>query len=195
MSEENRGAAMAASLVRTARTFGVDRASIVLVSRANALAMRPRVEAFDDDHHPWFLHPGRTVLILLRDAGVVDATVLAAAAVTDTEPSGLGLAPAEVHRALGGAVAELASAVPRPGSEGLVEVVLTSGPEVALVALAERLDHLRHAHLVGGELARLEQALDEARSVWLPLAERTHPVLARRYRHWVKTTTRRVERR
>ena len=82
---EDRGSAMAASVLRTARTFGMPREDLPLLSRAHALAMEPRVAALADDHHPLYLHPGRTVLVLLRDAEVRDVVLLATAAVTESE--------------------------------------------------------------------------------------------------------------
>jgi (p)ppGpp synthase/HD superfamily hydrolase len=188
----DRGSAMAASLARAAQTHGVDGPGVALLSRANALAMAPRVERLDDDHHPLYLHPGRTALILLRDAGVTDAKVLAAACVTESEDEIFAVDEGDIRAALGDQVARLVAALPRPRSSTWVEDLVIASEHIRLVVLAERLDHLRHAHLraAGGEWERTVHV--EGGSVYLPLAERTNPTLARRYRHWHRTFARRL---
>jgi hypothetical protein len=80
---------MAASIVRVIREHGLAPEGIDLVSRAHALAMQSRIELLDDDHHPSYLHPGRSVLVLLRDVGQLPAEILATAAVHDTEDKDL----------------------------------------------------------------------------------------------------------
>ncbi|MEJ2206644.1 MAG: hypothetical protein P8170_21345 [Gemmatimonadota bacterium] len=185
---------MAASVVRTARSTGLGDDGIELLSRAHVLAMAPRTRQLGDDHHPQFLHPGRTVLILLRDVGVADAEVLSAAAVTESEDERLRVKLERVGRVLGNGVRSLVDRVPRPDSESLSESLVTAPTNVRLVALAERLDHLRHAHLRVGDEVWQRSAHAQAESVYLPVAERTHPLLARRYRHWCRTFRRRWER-
>lgn len=180
---EDRGSAMAASVVRTARSFGVRVQDLPLLSRAHAIAMEPRVAQLHQ-RDPAFLHPGHTVLILLRDARVTDASVLAAAAVTETEDDFLRIGMDVVREALGDEVADLVARVPAPGSERLAEDLVTADERLRLVALAERLDHLRHAHLREADEAWRRAAHAEAQAVYLPVAERTHPRLAQRYRHW-----------
>jgi (p)ppGpp synthase/HD superfamily hydrolase len=183
---------MAASLARTARTFGVDGPGVALLSQAYALAMAPRVEHLDDDHHPVYLHPGRTALILLRDAGVTGAEVLAAACVTESEDEIFTLGEGDIRAELGDGVAGLVASLPSSGSPLWVEDLVSATEDVRLVVLAERLDHLRHAHLraAGDEWERAVHA--EGGAVYLPVAERTNPTLARRYRHWHRTFSRRL---
>jgi hypothetical protein len=195
VSEEDRGTAMASSVARTARSFGVEAAGVALLSRAHALAMGPRVRALgDDDHHPLYLHPGRTVLILLRDVGVTDPVVLAAAALTESEDVAFRIGLAAVREAAGDAVAELVRAVPLPGGETLAEALVTAEEPVRLVALAERLDHARHGHLREADAAWRRALHDEVGAVYLPVAERTDPRLAQRYRHWWRVFATRLER-
>ena len=189
---EDRGSAMAASVSRTARTFGVSREHLPLLSRAHALAMEPRVAALADDHHPLYLHPGRTVLVLLRDAEVRDAVALVAAAVTESEDVRFRIGIDTVRDALGEDVAALRSRIPLPGSERLAEELVTGDERLRLVALAERLDHLRHAHLREADEDWRRGALAEAQAIYLPVAERTHPRLAQRYRHWCTAFARRL---
>jgi (p)ppGpp synthase/HD superfamily hydrolase len=185
---------MAASVRRTARSFGVDAEGVALVGRAHALAMEPRVAALDDDHHPLYLHPGRTVLILLRDASCLDAATLAAAALTETEDEAFRIDPEVVAAVVDADVAHLARAVPLPASESLAEDLITAPEAVRLVALAERLDHLRHGHLREADHVWRATVHAQAEAVYLPMAERTHPRLAQRYRHWCRTFARRLER-
>ncbi len=192
MAGVDRGSAMAGSVVRAARSFGVGPAGVSLLSRAHVLAMGPRVRAIDDDHHPLFLHPGRSVLILLRDAGVTEPGVLAAAAVTESEDPDFRIGPGDVRALLGDHVADLAGAVPLAGSESLAEALVSAPERVRLVALAERLDHLRHAHLREADEAWRRSIHAEADRVYLPVAERTHARLAQRYGHWCRTFARRL---
>jgi len=188
---EDRGAAMAASLVRTARSHGIDADGVDLMSRAHALAMVPRVAALEDDHHPLYLHPGRTMLVLLRDAGVTDATVLAASALVESEDEAFRVDEEAMSSSVDAAVLRIVRAVPASGSEGLAESLVTADKAVRLVAVAERLDHLRHAHL-RDETDQWPRIHAEALAVYLPIAERTDARLAGRYRHWSRTFERRL---
>lgn len=186
---------MAASVARTARSFGVPPDGVARLARAHAQAMAPRIRALGhDDHHPLYLHPGRTVLVLLRDAGVTDADVLAAAALTESEDRAFRIGSEQVREVAGEAVAKLVSGIPLPGSETLAETLVMAGEPVRLVALAERLDHARHAHLRAADAAWRKSLHEEVGAVYLPVAERTHPRLAQRYRHWWRVFGRRLER-
>ena len=147
MGGENRGTAMAASLVRAGRTAGMALEDVATLSRAHTLAMAPRVAALDDDHHPLYLHPGRSALILMRDVGTTDPTVLAGALLTESEDEAFRIPVARVGQEVGDEVARLVSGVPNPADEDLAEALVVAEEPVRLVALAERLDHLRHAHL------------------------------------------------
>ena len=80
-------------------------------------------------------------------------------------------------------VAERVARVPLPDAEDLAERLLLAEPDVQLIALAERLDHLRHAHLWHDVEARRAAHASAAR-VYARIAERVHPTLARRYRWW-----------
>ena len=194
MEGEDRGAAMAASLVRTARSLGVPADGIPPLSSAYALAMEPRAGVLGDDRHPAFLHPGRSVLILLRDVACVDPVTLAAAAVVESEDAALRIPPSIVLRVLGADVAALAEAVPMPGGDELAYDLVVAEERVRLVALAERLDHLRHGHLRDADHAWRAAVHREAMAVYLPMAQRTHPRLAQRYEHWGRAFARRLAR-
>lgn len=190
---------MAASIVRTCRSHGVDDHAMDVLSRAHALAMAPRVHALSDEDHPLYLHPGRTVLVLLRDAAVTDPALLAAAALVESEDEELRPDLGDLGDALPNEVVDLAGAVPTSGSEDLAEALVTADEAVRLMALAERLDHLRHAHLRGseqwpgwaGEPEWRARVHAEAVEVYAPIADRTHDVLAGRYRYWCRMFQRR----
>jgi (p)ppGpp synthase/HD superfamily hydrolase len=177
---------MADRVDRTARAVGVDRSGRDLIGTALAAARAPRLAVIDDDHDPDYLHPGRTAVVLMDDVGLADPVALAAACVLDTRRDDLELPDLEVTEHVSAAVTEFRSAVPRPGSVTLLEDLLASEPEVVLVALAERLDQVRHAHL-WGDLSEGRAVHQEASEVYLKIAERTHARLAARYASWCRS--------
>lgn len=185
---------MAASLVRAARFTGVGPDGIHALSQAYALAMEPRVAALEDDHHPLFLHPGRSVLVLLRDVFCKDGPLLAAAALVESEDAQLRVSTSDVRAGLGAEIADLVGAVPLPGTDSLAEALVTADRRVRLLALAERLDHLRHAHLREADERWRADAHAEACAIYWPVAERTHPRLAQRYAHWCRAFAKRLAR-
>ena len=176
---------MAARIDRTARAAGIDAEGRRLVGAAFRVAMVPRLAVIDDDHHPDYLHAGRTAIVLLDDVALFEPVALAAACLLDTRRPELEASDEEVAAAVGGEVLAFRSMVPRAGSERLLEDLLAQERAVVLVALAERLDHLRHAHLWGAA-GEAREAHEEASRVYVPMAERAHAVLARRYRHWCR---------
>jgi len=183
---------MAASLARALRAHGVEGDGARLVGEAHACAMAARMDALEDDHHPSYLHPARVALVLLRDVGVTDGDVLAASCLAESEDESFRLDGAGIREAFGERVARLA-AVPRASSDALAEALVTASSEARLVALAERLDHVRHAHLRRDRDDHWRaDALESVRSVYLPVAERTHPRLAQRFRHWSQAFARRL---
>ncbi len=194
MGEENRGTMMAATLVRTARSLGMTPEGIQRLSRAHALAMQPRFAALEDERHPLFLHPGRTVLVLIRDVSCLDADLLCAAVLTESEDAELRIAAAAIREGFGSDVAELVAAVPMAGSPSLAEALVTADEPVRLLALAERLDHVRHAHLREADERWRVATHAEACTIYGPVAEQTHPQLARRYAHWCRAFARRLDR-
>jgi len=182
---------MVASVQRAVRSLGMEGDDLLLLERAHRLAMEPRIASLDDDHHAAYLHPGRTVLILVRDVGVSDADVLAAAALCETMDSFLRVDLDRIRETLGSVVADLLEAVPDAASDRLVEELVTAPEPVQWIALAERLDHFRHLHMREGT-ERWPDLHEEGTTVWLPVAERVHARLATRYRHWQKVFARRL---
>jgi len=144
--------------------------------------------------HPLLLHPARTVLILLDDAGESDAVVLAAGALLDSQETrwrGAALAAA-LGPAAQPALA-LCDAVPTPdtvGAELLLEELIVAPHAVRLLACAERLDHARHSHLV--ERSALAAWVHQVREVYSPVAWRTEPQLARRFDRWAGAAARKT---
>jgi hypothetical protein len=113
--------------------------------------------------------------------------VLAAVMLTETERPAFTLGRAQILEALGveaGArVAAITGDVPPPDAEDLAERLLLAPDEVQRVALAERLDHLRHAHL-WPDVDERRRAHRQADEVYAGIAARVHPTLARRYARW-----------
>lgn len=171
---------------RTLAVAGVNPAGIDLIGTAIETAMAPRLAILEDDHHPDYLHPGRTVVILLDDVGFTDPVALAAACLLDTRRADLEVPDRQVTEQVTSDVTAFRKTVPRSGSVTLLEDLLASEPEVVMVALAERLDQVRHAHL-WGDLTEAPAVHQEASEVYLKMAERTHARLAARYTAWCRS--------
>lgn len=155
------------------RQAGLAEAAGGQILETNAAALLHRLNVLGDEEHFDLLHPSRTLLILLDDCGVVDAEVLRAAASIESEHVTLRIAPAN----------DLASDVPAPDTtETLLEDLVVADAEVRLIALAERLDHARHLHL--REPAEWPAFHESMRTVYAPVATRTHPRLDYRYDWW-----------
>ena len=180
--EGDRGFQMGRRLRRTALEAGMGDADALRLETLHEVALKPRRRALDPEA-PDFLHPGRTALILLLDAGAHDPVLLSAALLVDTEAPELEPAAADVEELAPAGTLELRDDLPRPDDPDLAERLVTGSHRLALLALAERLDHLRHAHL-WEEGPRRRGAHEQARTVYMPVSERTDPTLARRYRWW-----------
>lgn len=186
-----RADAMIRRVAAAARGNGIDDEGVDTLWLAFRVALDAREARIPDPRHPDLLHPGRTTLILLDDAGVTEPDVLAAGMVTDTFRRELSPSAAAIEEALGGRVRRLTAAIPDPAALGddLFEALVTADRCVRLVALTERLDHARHLHLrARGTWVGFHQL---SRLGYLPVAERTHPMLARRYRWWCDMFARR----
>lgn len=173
---------MARRLVRELGSCGVVGDDRERVLDAYVLAVRSRLERLEGDD-PALLHPARTVIVLLTDVGSLSADALSAAALLESEESDHRVPIERIEEETAEGVADLVRAVPESGDPRLVERLVVAEEEAQLAALAERLDHLRHAHL-WDDPARLRRAHREAREAYLPVASRVHSDLARRYRWW-----------
>jgi hypothetical protein len=178
-----RGAAMAGRVAAEC-AFHVGKTGATYVRAAVEAALRPRDALVDDDHDPRYLHPARTVLILLSDGGCRTPEVLAAAAFVESVDEELRAAAALADA--DAAVRALAKAVPLPaaGSDDLLERLVSADHDSALTALAERLDHARHLHL-RPELPWREFH-GEIETVYAPAAARFNQNIARRFDRWAE---------
>lgn len=183
---------MARSLATAARRHGSSDADVGALGRAFALAMGPRMERIEDDHHPAYLHPGRSPLLLLRDVGDVDVSILVVAAIHESIDGEVRVRPGDIEETLGPAALRAVESIPRPGDERLAERLITLGPGVSLAALAERLDHLRHLHLREDLVDLWAETHREVLRAWLPFAQRVDRQLAVRYAHWARTFVKRI---
>jgi (p)ppGpp synthase/HD superfamily hydrolase len=144
--------------------------------------MQVRNERATDDHDPVYLHPGRSALILLQDLGDADPMTLAATLIFDSATPDWTPSDEEVDDPR---LSEIRRSLPMSGAEDLAEQLVVGDDRTRRIALAERLDHLRHAHLWSDWEAR-RVAHEEAVAVYAPVADRTHPDLARRYAWWCR---------
>ena len=177
---------------RTLADLGLAPGDVALVTGALRLAMEPRAARLVDPHHPDFLHPGRTVLVLAVDAAVRDPLALAAGGLVESERPDVRVSADRIADELGRALADWIGEVPLPG-EGLTEALITAPREVCLVALAERLDHCRHAKFWSDPAAQ-RRIHAEAVEIYGPVAERLDEGLGRRFRHWSEAFGRRLSR-
>jgi hypothetical protein len=184
--------AMARSVVSATRAAGYPPNDVSRLGRAIETAMAPRIERLSDDHHPAFLHPGRSVLVLVRDVGAVPSETLVVAALLETEDAELRVSMDEVAR-VGPRTLDDLSAMPLPGDERLMERLVGLPRGLALAVLAERLDHLRHLHLREDLWPHWVERHREVVEAWLPFAERAEPGLATRFGHWERTFRRRLQ--
>lgn len=187
-----RAAQMERSLGAALRGRGVPTTESGDVLTAYALAMEPRINQLDDDHHPAWLHPGRSVLVLLHDVESVDPTGLVIAALHESMDPPLRVPADRLEDRIGSAAARAIDQIPLPGDERLAERLLLLSRGLALATLAERLDHLRHLHMREETVDHWAALHEEASRVWLPVAARLDRVLWRRYAHWTRTFARRL---
>lgn len=191
MTEVRRADAMAARLAATARRAGLDAHGVERVVRLFERVMHHRSAAIPDEHDPDHLHPARTALILLDDAGVsADSPLLAGIALDSRRPE---LTPDAAALARWGAsdAAALLAELPAPGAdeEERREALVVASDDARLVALAERLDHARHLHLhPRAEWSEFHRA---ASRIELPVAARANALLERRWRRWADAFARR----
>lgn len=183
---------MGRALVSTARGLGYPEADVAALREAFDTAMVPRVRHLDDDHHPAYLHPGRSALILLRDVGVVEASALVVAAMHESVDAELRVGPEVLEAPPSAAVVGALASIPLPGDERLAERMLSLERGLALSVLAEWLDQLRHLHVRPDLAERWPGAHEEVVRVWLPFARRVDTRLATRYAHWARTFARRL---
>jgi hypothetical protein len=160
------------------------------VSSAVGAALAARDAAIEYDHDSRILHPGRTVLILLSDTDCRTPAALAAAAFVESIDAEFALPPAALADVAGADAARLLGRMPVALPERLLEELVSADDDVALIRLAERLDHARHLHL--------RDDLDwpalhlEVCDVWIPAAHRFAPRLARRFERWEASFRRRL---
>ena len=174
--EAHRAEAMGRRLARTADRLGIDTDGRALILDAFRLAMGPRLDRIEEDHHPDYLHPARTALILMDDTREADPVTLAAALFVETRDPTLA-APADAMHRVSPADVPIPARTPR-----LLEALLARPAPAIRIAAAERLDHARHLHL------RPESEWGEAhaatREAYVPVTRRVDGTLAARLAWW-----------
>lgn len=182
---------MARRLEAAATEAGVPAEATPTLRTALLATLEKRAGRFPDEQHPDFLHPARTALVLLHDTQLTEPHALAAALLIDSEDVDLGFDAATAEPLVGSVAATIVGEVPIPATAGdsLAEALVTASEPALLIALVERLDHARHLHLRPTE--HWPGFHDQILRVYAPIAERTHPTLARRYRWWTSTFGRR----
>ena len=173
LSQDNRIETMANKLGTYAERAGVRSEPLI---DAYFAAVVPRVRAFGDVFHPEILHPARTGLILLEDTDLRDEEPLVTAIQTESEYPEL----------------RLSRSVPTPldgDDDWLLEELVSAPHDVALIAVAERLDHARHLRFRDRDLWMAFH--EQCRRVYLPLANRVSAQLGARFERWALSFERR----
>jgi (p)ppGpp synthase/HD superfamily hydrolase len=168
---------MAVKLGTYATRASVPAAALV---RAYELAVARRLGELADVFHPDLLHPARTALILIEDVHCKDEAVLIAATLTESEFPALRVAQTDVLQ-FGERVAKLVNEIPVP-DEALAEKLVTAAADVALIAVAERLDHARHLHFRDKRF--WPAFFEQVRDIYLPVAARVNAQLHARLARW-----------
>jgi hypothetical protein len=189
VSQVNRVETMAEKLIVYARRAGVD--DLALIEDAYWAAMQPRLDHFSDVFHHDMLHPARTALILIEQAGCRSGVHIAAGEFTETLFEAVRI-PENVVRRVSEAVWQTVQAVPNPLDDGaaLVEKLVTADREVARVAVAERLDHARHLHM--RDPSTWPPFFEQILTVYLPVAERVDDQLSARFQRWANSFQRKI---
>lgn len=175
---------MATKVAIYAERAGVNAVGVGPIVLAYQLAVDTRLEVLRDVFHPELLHPARSVLILLEDANCTDVATLTAAALTETEFPEMRVPLERIRVSCGQDVAALVAAAPQPVKppEELLEELVGLRDDVALIAVAERLDHARHLHFRNEKL--WPAFFEQIRDVYLPFSGRVNPVLQTRLARW-----------
>jgi hypothetical protein len=181
MSQANRVETMAVKLAAYARRAGIDPTKLV---SAYEMSVEHRFQILGDVFHPDLLHPARCALILLEDTGCTDDVMLTAAALTESEFPGLRLPDQRIRGRFGARVADFVAAVPVPAGrdETLLEELVGLPRDVALIAVAERLDHARHLHF--RDRSVWPGFLEQIQNAYLPLSGRVSGRLQTRLARW-----------
>jgi hypothetical protein len=179
----------------TAEARGVlPEADALFVRAALETCLTFRDDRIENDHDSRLLHPARTLRVLIADAGCRSADALAAAAFVDTVDADLvpKFGSGAPQQGRFDAAREILVNVPVPGtdSDDLRERLVTAPVDAAVVAIAERLDQVRHLHL-RPELP-WEEHYAQVREVYFPVARRLAPGLARRLHRWADAFERRL---
>lgn len=191
LGHRDRAAAMADRLRWSAARVGLSPDDARSIGDCFLAAMQHRAALIPDDHHPDYLHPARTTLILTDDVGVRDPATLRAAAMFESARPDLVLDIDFIERTAGTDAAAIIRQLPAPRADPSSRIeFLVSAPRNALALyLAGQLDYARHLHL--GDPARWEEGLDRVERFLIPLAQRCHPLLARRFERWAGAFRRR----
>lgn len=189
VSQPDRAEAMGRRLDRTAARFGVPAEGRGLILDAFRVAMEPRRARITEDHHPDYLHPARTTLILMDDTREADPVTLAAALFAETRDPSLAAARSRMVEVSPGA-ASLVAEIPLPDrTDHLLEALLALPAAAARVAAAERLDHARHLHL--RDRTEWDHWHRATQAAYVPATRRVEDTLAVRLQWWCDMFARR----
>jgi hypothetical protein len=161
----------------------------VTTSFQMAIHLRSAYVGGEADHR--FLHPARSLLVLLEDGGERGPDLLAAAPLVESvEPQLVGVevqeAPHPIRTLLRGLPilpGGLGGTAGEDVEAGWLEALVLVEPGMQRLILSEALDQLRHLHLRPDGPFR-DRILRRAERVLVPLAQRAGGGLDQRFRWW-----------
>ncbi|HUW10899.1 MAG TPA: HD domain-containing protein [Anaerolineae bacterium] len=147
------------------------------VQRALELARTSHAGQRRDDGTPYFMHPLRTTIILIRDLGLRDATTICAALLHDAVEDQESLSADYIHRSIGPEVAEVVEVLTKPRVHSRchsdVNTVYfprlrAASEQVRSIKLADRLDNIRDLPN-SRDPSKRSRMIDETRGFYVPL--------------------------
>ena len=153
-----------------------DPGTALRITRALDLASSAHHGQTRDDGTPYILHPIRVALSLIEELGLNDADLLCAALLHDAVEDSADIRIERIQDEFGSKVRMVVEQLTKPIAATRTEVngvyfqrLRTIAEESKLVKLLDKLDNVRDSPNCP-ELAKRRRTLEEAESVYLPLA-------------------------
>ena len=146
------------------------------IKQALELASSAHAGQARDDGTPYILHPVRVALSLIEELGLNDADLICAALLHDSVEDNMHIGLQQIEAAFGPRVRVVVEQLTKPRAATRAEVnaiyflrLQSAAEDSKLVKLMDKLDNVRDSANCP-EPAKRQRTLEEARTVYLPLA-------------------------